>query len=260
MSAFPERFNDRCAVVTGGVSGIGRAVVERMAAEGARVIVLDRNAKLWQEIQPALGPSVEFVEVDLGELDSIATSAARVTSLSDRVDVLVNAAGLVHIDGKQQNLFFESGLRGWELLVDVNLRGPAALALELREALTRRRGGAIVNVSSEGQFGARDSRWIYDVTKAGMLSLTRSLAAAFVGHGVRVNAVAPGGTLTEMHLNDVKNDPDAARHLREMKLPNLMQRFASPGEIAAVICFLASDDASFMTGATVAVDGGGRGI
>ena len=123
----------------------------------------------------------------------------------------------------------------------------------------RRGGGAVVNISSEGQFGARDSRWIYDATKAGILSVTRSMAAAFAPE-VRVNAVAPGGTLTEMHLDDVRGDIEATRRLRETRLPNLLQRFATPEEIASVICFLASDDASFMTGATVAVDGGGKGI
>jgi len=259
MNPYRGRFASRCAVITGGVSGIGRAVAERMAEEGAHVIVLDRNAQLWREIQPTFDSSVDFVEVDLGDLDSISSAATRVVALSDTVHVLVNAAGIVHIDGKQHNPFFDSGLRGWELLVDVNLRAPAALVFALRQALIRGRG-AIVNVSSEGQFGARDGRWIYDVTKAGILSLTRSLAAAFVGHDVRVNAVAPGGTLTEMHLNDVRDDPGAEQRLREMKLPNLMQRFATPQEIAAVICFLASSDASFMTGATVAVDGGGRGV
>lgn len=259
MSVFAGRFEGRCAVVTGGVSGIGHAVAERMAAEGARVIVLDRNAELWPSVQEGLGEQSAFVQVDLGDLESIDRAAAEIVALSPGIDSLVNAAGLVHIDGEQQNLFFESGLRGWDLLMNVNLRGPAALALVLRDALARDGGGSIVNISSEGQFGARDSRWVYDATKAGLLSVTRSLAAAFIGLGVRVNAVAPGGTLTEMHLNDVQ-DEDGERRLREMKLPNLMQRFAEPEEIAAVICFLASDDASFMTGATVAVDGGGRGI
>ena len=155
-------------------------------------------------------------------------------------------------------VFAERGLEGWDLLVDVNLRAPAALVHALQAEL-RRGGGAVVNISSEGQFGARDSRWIYDATKAGILSVTRSMAAAFAPE-VRVNAVAPGGTLTEMHLDDVRGDIEATRRLRETRLPNLLQRFATPEEIASVICFLASDDASFMTGATVAVDGGGKGI
>jgi NAD(P)-dependent dehydrogenase (short-subunit alcohol dehydrogenase family) len=256
----PNRFADRVVVVTGGVSGIGRAVARRAAAEGACVIVVDRNASLWPETRDELGQSeAHFVAADLTDLASIATGAREIAALTPRVDVLVNSAGVVHIGGQQDNPFAERGLEGWDLLMDVNLRAPAALVHELRDLLVAA-GGSIVNISSEGQFGARDTRWIYDATKAGILSVTRSLAAALAPYGVRVNAVAPGGTLTEMHLNDVRGDADAIRRLTEMKLPNLLQRFATSEEIAAVILFLASDDASFITGATIPVDGGGKGM
>ena len=253
------RFRGRVAVVTGGVSGIGRAAALRLAAEGAALIVLDRNEGAWEHTRASLGEAaLGFVAVDLADLDSIASAADAIRKLTDAVHVLVNSAGLVHIGGRQSNSFAERGLEGWDLLVDVNLRAPAALVHALQAEL-RRGGGAVVNISSEGQFGARDSRWIYDATKAGILSVMRSMAAAFAPE-VRVNAVAPGGTLTEMHLDDVRGDIEATRRLRETRLPNLLQRFATPEEIASVICFLASDDASFMTGATVAVDGGGKGI
>jgi NAD(P)-dependent dehydrogenase (short-subunit alcohol dehydrogenase family) len=223
------------------------------------VVVLDRNAAAWDATRAALGEvPLGFVPVDLADLRSIADAAEAVCDLTDTVHVLVNAAGIVHIGGRQSNPFAECGLEGWDLLVDVNLRAPAALVHALSAELRRGRG-AIVNISSEGHFGARDSRWIYDATKVGILSVTRSMAAAFAPD-VRVNVVAPGGTLTEMHLDDVRGDAEATRRLRETRLPNLLQRFATPEEIAAVICFLASDDASFMTGATVAVDGGGKGI
>ena len=249
------------AVVTGGASGIGRATAQRLAARGHHVVVLDRDgtgARAAVEGIGASGGSAEHRVVDLLDLDDVAAVAADLAARHPALHVLVSSAGVLHVDGRPDSSFLEGGLAGWELLVGVNLRGAAALVHGLAAPLTAGRG-AIVNVSSEGQFAPRPDRWVYDVTKAGVISLTKSLAASFADRGVRVNAVAPGGTVTEMHWASA-DDPAAARRAMEEARPaNLLRRFARPEEVAAAICFLASDDASFITGVTLPVDGGGHG-
>jgi len=256
-----QRFVGRIAVITGGASGIGHATVDRLAGEGATVIILDRNRHAAEQVveeQERLGRSVRFVELDLlNELD-IASVAKLLVSELPAINILGNCAGLVHINGKPDNPFIESGLTGWDTIVGVNVKGIAALVHALLPALIVGKA-SIVNVSSEAAFRARPNRWIYDLTKAALLSLTRSLAASLASYGVRVNSVAPGGTITEMHLND-STDPEARRReLETARTASLLGRWAQPHEIAAVIAFLASDDASFITGATIPVDGGGLG-
>jgi len=258
------RPHGRVAVVTGGASGIGRATALRLGAQGHHVVVLDRDgagARTTVGRLTAAGGSGEHRVLDLLDLDDLDDVAAAAAELAQRhraIHVLVSSAGVLHVDGRPDSSFLEGGLAGWDLLVGVNLKGAAALVHGLVEPLTAGRG-AIVNVSSEGQFGPRPNRWVYDVTKAGVVSLTKSLAASFAGRGVRVNAVAPGGTVTEMHLSGAE-DPEAARAAMEAtRTSNLLGRFARPEEVAAAICFLASDDASFITGVTLPVDGGGLG-
>ena len=249
------------AVVTGGASGIGRATAVRLGAQGHHVVVLDRDgagAAATVDRLAAAGGSAEHRVLDLLDLDDVAAAAAELAERHRAIHVLVASAGVLHVDGRPDSSFLEGGLAGWDLLVGVNLKGAAALVHGLVEPLTAGRG-AIVNVSSEGQFGPRPNRWVYDVTKAGVVSLTKSLAASFADRGVRVNAVAPGGTVTEMHLAGAQ-DPVAARAAMEAtRTSNLLGRFARPEEVAAAICFLASDDASFITGVTLPVDGGGLG-
>jgi NAD(P)-dependent dehydrogenase (short-subunit alcohol dehydrogenase family) len=256
-----HRYAERVVAVTGGASGIGRATARRIAGEGARVIVLDRDLPGAEATAAAIeadGGGAEAIELDLIDDAAIADVADRIQRRHPAVHGLINCAGLVHVDGSQQNPFLERGLAGWDLLFGVNVRGLAALVHALVPGLIAGRG-VVVNVSSEAAYRSRAGRWIYDATKAALLSVTRSMAAALAAEGVRVVGVAPGGTITEMHLND-HADPEAARaELRAATGGNLLGRLAEPEEIAAAIAFLASDDASFVTGTTLAVDGGGAG-
>jgi len=256
-----KRFGGRVAIITGGASGIGKASARRLAAEGAEVVILDRDIAgadhLAHELRAA-GHRAHVVELDLSDESLISRVAQQLVERFPEVHVLVNSAGVVHINGKQDSTFIDGGLAGWDLLVGVNLKGAAILVHGLLPAIIAGHG-AIVNVSSEGAFRSRPNKWIYDATKAAVLSLTRSLAASLAPYGVRVNSIAPGGTITEMHLNDYPDAELAREELRSMKLSNLLGRFADPSEIAASIAFLASDDASFVTGTTLAADGGGTG-
>lgn len=253
------RFHDRVAVVTGGASGIGRATAERLASEGAQVLILDRNltgAQQTVELLESRGHHARALVLDLMDDGSITETAELIVEQYPAVHALVHCAGLLHIDGRSNNPFIEYGLTGWDPLFGVNVRGAAALTHALLPALVAGHA-SIVTIASDGVYRARASRWIYDATKASVLSLTRSLAAALASDGVRVNCVAPGGTITEMHLGDRVEEEDARAALRAGGIGNLLGRFAEPREIAASIAFLCSDDASFVTGTTLAVDGGG---
>ncbi|WP_308796455.1 SDR family NAD(P)-dependent oxidoreductase [Agromyces silvae] len=254
-----RRFDGRVAAVTGAASGIGRATALRLAAEGAHVVVIDRAAEDAERTTTAIrtsGGSAETVVVDLGDDAAVSAAGTSLATRHARLHALANCAGVVHVDGSQENPFLERGLTGWDLVMGVNVRGLAGLVLAVAPALVAARG-AVVNVSSEAAYRARAGRWIYDASKAAVVSVTRSMAAAFAPDGVRVVGVAPGGTITEMHLQD-HADPEAARErMRHGANGNLLNRLAEPEEIAAAITFALSDDASFITGTTLAVDGGG---
>ncbi|GAB3742884.1 SDR family NAD(P)-dependent oxidoreductase [Microlunatus parietis] len=255
-----QRFTGQIAVITGAAHGIGRATAEQLSTEGAELLLLDRLAAQVGELADRLvadGGAATGYPVDLLDEPAVADLARRLTAAYPAVHVLVHCAGVVHINGRQDSTFIEGGLAGWNELFGVNLKGAALLTHGLLPALINGRG-AVVNVASEAAYRTRPNKWIYDATKAGMVSFNRSLAASLAPHGVRVNCVAPGGTITEMHLND-HADPEAARdELRAMRIPNLLGRFAEPAEIASAITFLASSEASFVTGTTLAVDGGGQ--
>ncbi|MFC7620273.1 SDR family NAD(P)-dependent oxidoreductase [Microlunatus sp. GCM10028923] len=256
----PQRFAGQVAVITGAAHGIGRATAERLSAEGAEVVLVDRLADQLTELADRLvadGGAATGHPVDLLDEPAVSELAGRLVEAHPAIQVLVHCAGVVHINGRQDSTFIEGGLAGWNELFGVNLKGAALLTHGLLPALITG-GGAVVNVASEAAYRTRPNKWIYDATKAGMVSFNRSLAASLAPHGVRVNCVAPGGTITEMHLNDFA-DPEAAREeLRAKRIPNLLGRFAEPAEIASAITFLASTDASFVTGTTLAVDGGGN--
>lgn len=253
------RFADKAIAVTGAASGIGRATALRLAREGAHLILLDRDLDGAERTADAIRAgdgSAEAEALDLADSDQVDAIATSIASANPALHGIVGCAGLVHVDGAQENPFREKGMIGWDLLFSVNVRGMAQLVHALVPNLVAAKG-VVVTVSSEAAYRSRAGRWIYDATKAALVSVTRSMAAALASDGVRVVGVAPGGTITEMHLQD-HDDPNVAREqLRQASSSNLLGRLAEPEEIAAAIAFLASDDASFMTGTTIAVDGGG---
>jgi NAD(P)-dependent dehydrogenase (short-subunit alcohol dehydrogenase family) len=255
---FPGRFTGRTVLVTGGAAGIGRACVDRFIDEGAQVVIVDRNVDAGERVLNEIkgrGKDARFVALDLSDSTATEAAAHALNSELGTIHALVNSAGLVHVDGRQSNPFVERGLAGWDPLVTVNLKAIGTLVHTMLPALTAGRA-SIVNISSEAAFKARSDRWIYDMTKAGLLSMTRSMAAALANRGIRVNAVAPGGTITEMHLNDAADPEARRREMENTKTASLLGRLARPHEIAAAITFLASDDASFITATTLQVDGG----
>jgi NAD(P)-dependent dehydrogenase (short-subunit alcohol dehydrogenase family) len=225
-----SRFSGQRALVTGAASGIGGAVAHRLAAEGARVTGLD--------ISP--GGSEGWLVADVtGEEALVAAGEA---------DILVNAAGLL-----LRHDLLEHPLEDWQRTLEVNLEGPRRLSREFARAhIAAGTGGAIVNVCSIESFTALPGHAAYTASKTGLLMLTRAFALELAPHGIRVNAVAPGVTETGMNAG-LRADPAEAGALTAA-IPQ--GRFATPEEQAAGICFLASPEASYVTGATLAIDGG----
>ena len=235
----------RVTIVTGAASGIGRATVERFVAEGAAaVIAVDRDADTlaWTDDEAVVHPLV-------GDVTDETTNASAVAAAVDghgRLDAIVCNAG-VPLSGDLLSL----DLDRFDHTMDVNVR---AVVLGLRAAvpaLRETRGAAVVTASTSGLAGD-PNHWPYNTAKGAVVNLVRAVAIDLAAEGVRVNAVCPGATATAMTAG-LSDDPERFEPLRR-RIP--MQRWAQPSEIAAVISFLASDDASFVTGAAVPVDGG----
>ena len=253
------RFTDKVALITGGASGIGRATANRLAAEGAHVIIADNNAEMAHKAVAQIeetGGKALYIAVDLADDESVRNAADTVAERFSALHVLVNNAAILRT-GKIED---GAWLPNWEPETAVGLRG-WVLITQLLLPLLKKEGAAIVNLSSEGGFLGRPGQWIYDAIKAGLVSLTKTMAYEFVEYGIRVNAVAPGWIVTEMHFG---NAPDPAVHKKELEeLPIsscIMKRLAKPEEVASAIAFLLSDDASYITGQTLHVDGGRWGM
>ena len=253
------RFADRVYVVTGGASGIGAATVRRLAAEGARVIIADVDeisaARLAAEIDGVAtnatpGTAIP-IRVDLSDPSSIERMGSEVAKVTGSLHGLVNNAGII-----ARATIEETGDQDWEPQVSINLRAPA-LCTKALLPLLKAGPGHVVNISSEGAFKAKKNRWVYDATKAGICALTADTAEELAEFGIRANAVAPGWVVTEMHFAAAENPRARKKELEEMVFDGAMLgRLARPEEIAATIVFLLSDDASYITGTTIHVDGG----
>jgi NAD(P)-dependent dehydrogenase (short-subunit alcohol dehydrogenase family) len=237
----PEDLTGRTALVTGATSGIGRAVAFRLAADGADVIAVGRDAargrRTVDEIA-ANGGRARFVSADISDPASVSALVEH----AGEVDILVNNAGLA-LWGPTDAL----GVEDFDALFATNVRGPYFLVAALAPQMAHRGAGSIVNIGSmAGRVGLPGSA-AYGATKAALESMTRAWATEFSPHGVRVNSVAPGPTYTAA---GTKEQLDAYA-------PSLpLNRVADPGEIAELVVFLASSRASFATGGTFPVDGG----
>lgn len=237
---------DKIVVVTGSAQGIGRATALRLGEEGMIVIVADRNAEgaeaVAGEIRAANGRA-SFVALDVSDRQSWLTAAEQIRQAHGRVDGLVNNAGVT-----RDKSLLKMTEQDWDFVIDVNLKG-AWLGCQAVVPLMATGGGSIVNLSSESRWGAFGQS-NYAAAKSGLVGLTRTIALEHARNGIRVNAVAPGTTMTPM----VEAVPEEIRKGWLDSIP--LRREAKPSEIASAIAFLLSDEASYVTGQILGVNGG----
>jgi 2-hydroxycyclohexanecarboxyl-CoA dehydrogenase len=245
----------RVAIVTGGATGIGRATVERLLADGARVLYTDLagedGARLLEQLHTR-GLEADFLAGDVCERAHAAEAVARAQVRWGRLDILVGNAGL-----QSEGRLLDSTEADWKHSLSVNLLGLAWSCQAAVPAMLRCGGGAIVAVSSINALAGFPGMAAYDAAKAGVIALVRHIAVEHGAAGIRANAVCPGATLSDFHLRRAAaKGMDAAAVRARMQGYGLLGRIAEPMEIAAAIAFLAGPDASFITGQALAVDGG----
>ena len=244
------RLPNTVALITGGGSGIGRAIAERFAQEGARVVVADRNrdgAEETARLIDAAGGEALAVEADVANADAVASMVGRAVEVFGPVDVLVNNAGASAGD---DILTFDEATWDWNLAVV--LKSVFLCSKAVLPAMIERRRGAIVNIASVNGLTALGEE-AYSAAKAGMINLTQNLAIKYGRHGVRANAICPGTIRTPIWGSRVEQRPTI---FEELAAWYPLGRVGEPADVANAALFLASDEAAWITGAVLPVDGG----
>jgi NAD(P)-dependent dehydrogenase (short-subunit alcohol dehydrogenase family) len=245
------RFHEKVAVVTGGAQGLGRAIVERLASEGARIFILDRDQEATQDALRELeseGVAVAGRTCDVTERRQVESAVADVVKEVGRISVLVNNAGI----GRRAP-FLEMADETWNEVINGNLNSQFIVGQVVAREMAKAGGGRIVNMASTttGRI-AHSEQSAYGVSKAGIVSLTRFMAFELAPLGIAVNAVAPGTIAAGIAAKGMLSDEAKAERIRRIPLG----RFGTAAEVASVVAFLASSDAGYMTGAVLPVDGG----
>ncbi|MFN8190377.1 MAG: glucose 1-dehydrogenase [Nocardioidaceae bacterium] len=245
------RFDGRVAVVTGAARGIGFGIATRFSEEGAAVAVLDLDEASAAEAAGRLPGTAIGVGCDVSSTASAETAMARVAEELGGVHILVNNAGIT-----RDNLLFKMTDDDWDMVMNVHLRGAFVMSREAQKHFTAQKYGKIVNISSTSALGNRGQA-NYSAAKMGIQGFTRTLGIELGPFGVNVNAIAPGFIATEMTdatAARLKLDVDEFRRLNAEHNP--VKRVGFPEDIAAAVAFLSSDEASYITGQTLYVDGG----
>src|SRR5882724_9089666 len=246
----------KTAIVTGGARGIGFAIAKRYIAEGARVVIADIDESAGKAAAAALGNAARFVRTDVGAAGDARNVVAEACGISGDLDILVNNAGIIHTAD-----FLDVAEADFDRVIRVNLKGmfligQVAAKQMVAQVKAGKQPGVIVNMSSINGRVAIPNQVPYCVSKGGVDQLTRVMALSLAPHGIRVNAIGPGSIMTDI-LKSVATDQDAKRRLLS-RTP--LGRIGEPEEIASIAVFLASDDASYVTGQTVYADGGRLGL
>jgi NAD(P)-dependent dehydrogenase (short-subunit alcohol dehydrogenase family) len=242
-------FTGKVVLVTGAASGIGRGIAERFSEAGAFVAVVDINGPGLEAVAASL-PRAIAITADVARDEDAARAVERTVAGFGHLDVLVNNAGIM-LAGTIDKLSPE----GWDRLINVNLRA-AYLFSHYVIPHMRGRGGAILNISSVHAFVSWPDNPAYDATKAGLLGLTHAMAVDHGRDGIRVNVICPGYIQTPLLEANFNAMPDRERTVRDVVAAHPVGRLGTPRDIAEAALFLCSDAASFITGATLVVDGG----
>ena len=248
------RMKDKVVLVTGGGAGIGKATALRFAEEGARVVICDLNERAGEETVKLLGDGASFHKVNVASRQEVQMWIEAVVATYDRIDVIVNNAGVLRdgqlIKFKEGQLVGQMAEADFDLVISVNLKGVFNCTQAVAPVMARQGSGVILNATSvvglDGNFGQTN----YVATKSGVIGMTKVWSRELGKFGIRVNAVAPGFIATDM----ITAMPEKV--LDGMKSRTPLGRLGDPRDIANAYLFLASDEASFITGETLRVDGG----
>ena len=252
-----NRLAGKSAIITGGGAGIGAAIALLFCAEGAAVTLVDLDEAALQTTCAAIrtehaNAQVAYFVTDIAHPDAAQASLAMALQAHGHVDTLINNAAM-----RNTSALADASPEEWHALLGVNLVGAANFCRAALPALRKSKGSSIVNVSSCYAVTGRKGMGLYDASKAALLALTRTLAHEEAPYGIRANAVCPGSTLTDFHVKKAQAVGKAIDQLKtERQATSLLARWATPEEIAYPVLWLASNEASFITGTTLMVDGG----
>ncbi len=241
------KLKDKVAIVTGAGQGIGEAITRRFVAEGSFVVMLDINEQALIKLANELNKDSEKVvpfTTDVTNVDQIKALVADVLEKYKKIDIVINNAGIT-----KDSLTVKMTDAQWDSVIDINLKAPFLMVREVFPVMKAQNSGVILNASSVSALGNLGQA-NYAASKAGLIGMTKTWALEFARYNIRVNAIGPGFTETPM----VQTVPENVKAKIVEKIP--LKRFAQPEEIASAYCFLASDEASFITGQTLFVDGG----
>lgn len=251
-----DRFKDQVVLVTGGDSGIGKACALLFAHEGAKLVIANRSAKSGEEAAREirqLGNQAVFVQTDVSQAQSVNNLIEMTVKTYGKLDCAVNNAGIDH----KPSLLHEIPEEAWDKVISVNLKGVFLCTKYELAQMVKQGSGVILNMSSTAGIVGAPGMCVYSASKGGINQLTRTAAVEYAKLGIRVNALCPGMTLTPLSAALLKNSPETANKVISS---TPLGRIASPEEVANASVWLCSNDASYITGVCLPVDGGGTAI
>jgi 2-hydroxycyclohexanecarboxyl-CoA dehydrogenase len=238
----------RIAIVTGAGQGIGRAIAEKLAADGATVVVTDVNETTAKETAEAIGGSAVGIHADVTSRESVDAMVEQVRARFGRIDVLVNNAGW-----DKAGPFVDSDPADWDRVIAINLYGVLNMSKAVLPVMAAQNGGTVVNLASDAGRVGSSGEAVYSAAKAGVIGFTKAVAREMARHRVNANCVCPGPTDTALFAS-IGGDNPKLREALTKAIP--LRRLAQPSDLANAVAFLASDAAAYITGQTVSVSGG----